>query len=155
MRDSPNVMLRDALPSDAPAIRALLHSSALSDDAVGLQEVGHTVAVDAGEIVGVAALERHGDIGLLRSVAVAPAWRRKGVASALVHGVTRKFGDCSAVYLVTDTAERLFARLGFEVVPRHALPPEIANTSQALVTCPASAKAMRRVFSKQRRTDAR
>jgi len=147
--------MRDAAPTDAPAIRALLQSNALSDDAVSSQQVSHMVAQNRGEIIGVAALERHGPFGLLRSVAVTPSWRHQGVASALVNEIARKFGDLCALYLFTDTAERLFASLGFEVVPRDTLPADIANTSQALVTCPATALAMRREVASQQQPDAR
>jgi amino-acid N-acetyltransferase len=57
------------------------------------------------------------------------------VRDAKEHGVRR-------LYLLTTDAQRFFARLGFVVVDREALPPEVRETAQFRELCPQSAIAM-------------
>lgn len=134
--------VRRAQGADAPAIRALLASAGLSTDAVDAVDVHHLVALNGSAIIGVAAVERYGPVGLLRSVVVAPRWRRQGVASRLVEAIGQTSGDVSVLYLFTETAEAFFASCGFRKVQRTALPPAIAQSTQALHMCPVSAIAM-------------
>lgn len=101
-----------------------------------------------GRLVGVVGVERYGELALLRSLAVDPAYRDSGYGQALVrhaerwatqHGVT-------TFYLLTTTAADFFARLGYEVTPRAEAPATIAATSQFSGLCPASSTMMRRLF---------
>lgn len=54
----------------------------------------------------------------LASVYVEPAWRRRGIASALVHTVqvASQAAGYPALYLYTPDQARLYARLGFVVI---------------------------------------
>ncbi len=54
----------------------------------------------------------------LASVFVAPAWRRRGIASALVRTVqaAARAGGYPALYLYTPDQARLYARLGFTTI---------------------------------------
>ena len=54
----------------------------------------------------------------LASVYVVPAWRRRGIASALVQTVqaTSRAANFSALYLYTPDQARLYARLGFVAI---------------------------------------
>lgn len=150
MTPATHIAVRHAQAADAPAIRALLTSAGLSVDAVDA-DVDHLVALDGKAIIGVAALERYGPVGLLRSVAVAAEWRRQRVASTLVEAVGQTCGDVSALYLFTETAEAFFASCGFSKVQRAALPPTIAQSTQALHMCPVSAIAMCREHLKTKK----
>ena len=69
----PSITLRPARDADWDAIRALLEANALP--LAGAREhLAHFVVADRdGAVLGCAAIERHGDAALLRSVAVAPA----------------------------------------------------------------------------------
>jgi amino-acid N-acetyltransferase len=98
-----------------------------------------------GDVVGVAGLEVCRDNALLRSVAVAPAWRSHGVGRALV---ARVIEDASArgvreLYLLTTTAERYFPAFGFQATPRETAPDDIRATGEFQGACPASATVMR------------
>ena len=147
-----NIAVRRAQPADASAIRGLLNGAGLPVDAVDNEAVTHHVALNGSDIIGVAALEDHGDVALLRSVAVAPEWRRRGIASALVDAVEQSRGETTALYLFTETAEAFFRTLGFSKVQRAALPPAIAQCSQATSCCPVSAAVMRRDMHGRRDT---
>ena len=76
--------LRPATPDDLPGVERLLRASGLPTDGVREALATFVVAEAGGDIVGVAGLELCCDNALLRSVAVAEAWRSRGVGRALV-----------------------------------------------------------------------
>ena len=119
-----------------------LPTSDLRDDGVFL------VARDDGQLCGVAGLEPLGASALLRSVAVDPKWRRKGVARALCDALVRQARTQGAqrLYLLTTDADRYFSSLGFSKTERNALPAEVRATTQFTETCPQTAIAMSRVL---------
>src|SRR4051812_3984784 len=122
--------LRSARPSDLPAIERLLTSSQLPIVGVADALRGFIVAESEGTIVGSAALEVCRDNALLRSVAVAPEWRSRGLGRALV---TRVIADAEArglraLYLLTTTAEHYFPSLGFHQIARDEVPQEVRAT---------------------------
>ena len=138
-------VFREAAPNDWDAVAALLTSSSLPLD--GAREHIHSfvLAERDGALVGCAAVERYGDAGLLRSVAVAAAERGRGTGVALVDRcITRaRATDARTLVLLTTTAERFFPRFGFEVVDRTAVPASVRESAEFRGACPASATVMR------------
>jgi N-acetylglutamate synthase-like GNAT family acetyltransferase len=133
---------------DLPAIRRLLAACALPHDDFRDDAVAFLVARDAGRIQGVAGIEALGEVALLRSVAVPPENRRRGLArslcdAALAHA--RSIG-VQHVYLLTTAAEPYFRRLGFVTIDRDSLPAQIRSTSEFLIACPQSATAMEKAL---------
>ncbi|HXZ84918.1 MAG TPA: arsenic resistance N-acetyltransferase ArsN2, partial [Myxococcota bacterium] len=104
------------------------------------------VAQDGGRVVGVAGLELYEGDGLLRSVATAPDFRGRGVASRLCAEVERRARALGArrLYLLTETAEPFFARRGYRRLDRAAAPRGIAGSREFASVCPASAALMAR-----------
>ncbi|HVX38119.1 MAG TPA: arsenic resistance N-acetyltransferase ArsN2 [Gemmatimonadaceae bacterium] len=146
---SPAAEVRAARPSDLAAIEALLTASDLPLDGVREALPTFVVAQSDGEIVGVAGLEVCCDNALLRSVAVADAWRSRGVGRALV---TRAIADADArglhaLYLLTTTAEQYFPSFGFREVARDDVPEDVRATKEFQGACPASATVMCRALS--------
>jgi len=91
-------------------------------------------------LVGVVGLELYGEVALLRSLAVAPAYRGRGLASQLVayaESVAASMG-VDSMFLLTTTASDFFGKLGFVSASRSAAPPAIQATSQFSSLCPAS-----------------
>jgi amino-acid N-acetyltransferase len=136
--------LRPATPADLPGIERLLTASSLPLAGVADALPGFTVAESDGEIVGTAALAACCDDALLRSVAVAPEWRSRGLGRALV---TRAIAEAEArglraLYLLTTTAEHYFPSFGFRQVTRDEVPAEIRATDEFQGACPASAVVM-------------
>lgn len=136
--------IRAARPDDLAAIERLLVVSSLPSDGVADGIPSFVVAEADGAIVGVAGLEVRSSNGLLRSVAVDPAWRSHGVGRALV---TRIISDAEArgitgLYLLTTTAERYFPSFGFTTVPRAEVPDDVQQTMEFRTICPASATVM-------------
>jgi N-acetylglutamate synthase-like GNAT family acetyltransferase len=145
--ESTGATLRRATRSDETAVAALLTASALPLDGVHEALPCFVVAEDAGVIVGVAGIEACGTAGehaLLRSVAVAPAWRSRGLGRVLVtHAIAdAEVRGVSALYLLTTTAEGYFPSFGFTVTARDAVPEDVRATREFRDACPASATAM-------------
>lgn len=72
----------------------------------------------AGTLVAVASLEN----GVLWDVSVLPAYRKRGLASALVQYICGR-GNSTRLYLDNCSLQPFYARLGFVVDTEAALPP--------------------------------
>ena len=128
--------------SDLPAIRALLADAGLPTADLAAAPWADFWGCRAGEdLAGVIGLEAYGTVVLLRSLAVAPDWRGRGLGSALLahaEQAARQRG-LAALYLLTTTAEAFFARRGYARIPREAAPPALRHTAEFAALCPASA----------------
>jgi amino-acid N-acetyltransferase len=136
--------IRPATDADLPGVERLLTESNLPLTGVRQALKDFVVAEADGDLVGVAGLELCCDDALLRSVAVHPDWRSKGVGRALV---TRAISDAEArgiraLYLLTTTAERYFPSFGFKKIERAEVPDAVRETDEFTTACPASAAVM-------------
>jgi len=141
---SGRVAIRAAVQSDAAEIEQLLMAASLPLAGLADAMPGMVVAESDGRIVGTAALEVHAANALLRSVAVAPEWRSRGLGRALV---ARAIAEAEArglraIYLLTTTAERYFPSFGFTATTRTAVPAELQATAEFDGACPDSAIVM-------------
>lgn len=138
----PGTAIAPASPDDRAAIEALLHAAGLPLD--GYEATHFAVARRAGEIVGAAGIERHGNHSLLRSVVVAPQHRGTHLAEALVAdrlGWARTDGT-QAVSLLTTGADRYFERLGFAPIDRARLALQVPGSTQLAIQACSTAVAM-------------
>jgi amino-acid N-acetyltransferase len=144
--------LRAARADDLPAVERLLTASDLPVVGVADAILTFVVAEHRGEVVGVAGLELCCDNGLLRSVAVAPAWQKQGLARALVSRVIAEAEErrLHAMYLLTTTAAHYFPKFGFAETTRASVPPDVAATEEFKSACPASAVVMVRPIADER-----
>ena len=141
---SAGASLRPAQSSDLPGIQQLLMASDLPLAGVAETLSGFVVAESEGAIVGTAALEACCDNALLRSVAVAPEWRSRGLGRALVNRVIAEAEarGIRALYLLTMTAEHYFPSFGFQPVARDRVPSDVQATDEFRSACPSSAVVM-------------
>jgi amino-acid N-acetyltransferase len=133
--------------ADLHEVRRLLSSAGLpGDDLAEHRPTFLFSARDGNRVVGGAALEVHGEWGLLRSVVVDASVRGSGVGGRLVSAVLEKADllDLQGVYLLTEGAEGFFGDHGFEIIGRSAVPAAVRASSEFSVLCPVSAVAMRR-----------
>jgi amino-acid N-acetyltransferase len=147
---TPGATVRPARPDDLPRVERLLAEAALPLDGVAEALPGFVVAEHDGDLVGVAGLEVCCDNALLRSVAVAPAWRSRGLGRQLV---TRAISEAEArgiraLYLLTMTAEHYFPSFGFRTVARDDVPADVRATGEFRDACPASATVMARPLAR-------
>jgi arsenite methyltransferase len=115
-------------------------------DAPGLRRWGVAGSTGWSAVV---ALEVHGGHGLLRSLAVEPAERRRGLGGALLaHALreARSLGLRSVAALTTTIPERL-AAAGFAEVAWSELPSALHGSEELRGACPSSARAFVRELS--------
>ena len=144
MPAAPPGALRPLLPADAPVLAALFRAavselaaddygadqldawaSAAEDEVAFARELAACltlVALVSGEVAGFASLKGQDRIDKLY---VAPDRARQGVATALVDALVRLAAARGAARLTvdaSDTAQPLFAKLGFAAVTRNTVP---------------------------------
>lgn len=137
--------IRRATDADLSAVLALLEASALPT--VGVEEAlgGFFVAESDEKIVGTVGIETCREkFALLRSAAVADAWRGRGLGRRLVERAIAeaRAKNIAALYLLTTTAETYFPSFGFTAVTRDTVPAEVRATEEFSSACPASATVM-------------
>ena len=110
--------------------RALLRRNRLSSEGIEEPAARFWVALEDGQVVGVAGLEGSGEDVLLRSVAVAPRLQGRGAGSRLVRAVLREAREAGArrAYLFSTGAGAFWAILGFREVP---VPELVAAVGEA------------------------
>jgi amino-acid N-acetyltransferase len=83
---------------------------------------------------------------LLRSLAVDPESRGKGIANGLCARLLQhaERQGIQEIYLLTDSAARFFEKIGFHKVARDDAPESIRKHKQFTTLCPSSAVVMRK-----------
>jgi amino-acid N-acetyltransferase len=135
-----------ATPADLEPALELLRRADLPVEGVAEGIADYFVVRAGGRVVGLAGLERHGNDGLLRSVAVDPACRGRGLAAALVATACERARALGlrAVYLLTATAHAYFRRRGFADCPREDAPAAIRESWEFHQGCPSSSAFMKK-----------
>lgn len=142
------VQLRHASSTDIHHLEGFLTDNALPT--VGIKDCleNFLIAVDENDCwVGVAGYEMYGQSALLRSVAVDSRSRNQGHGRTLVEAVIAdaKSQGVNTVYLLTETAERYFGHLGFDIIERDQIEPAV-KTSPEFTECCKTAQLMRKTL---------
>jgi arsenate reductase (glutaredoxin) len=130
---------------EAIGLRAALEKNNLPVDDFGGDGQRYFALVDQGGTeFGFGGLEGAGADQLLRSLIIHPPMRGKGAGRALVRLLERQAREEGAqrLWLLTQDAERFFARLRYKTVARDKAPKAITRTKHFAKLCPASAKLM-------------
>jgi amino-acid N-acetyltransferase len=137
--------IRPAKARDFEEVRALLGLAGLPTADVADDAGAYFLAVRAAELLGCVGLERHGNFGLLRSLAVTPDARGQGVGAALIRTVLEaaRSQEVRALYLLTTTAAEYFPRVGFQEIDRTQVPASVRASSEFASLCPSTATVMR------------
>lgn len=146
--------LRQAQPTDWPAIEALLRANRLPLEGAR-EHLSTFVVAEAGrEVVGCAGVEPRGDVALLRSVAVAPGLQRQGIGRQMVALVLEEARrrNFKTVALLTTTARDYFQRFGFQPADRARAPMALQQSAEFQGACPASADFMLLSFAQPQTT---
>ena len=128
-------------------MRSLLNDAGLPASDLTPRHLQHFIGFgDAHALQGVIGLELYPPVALLRSLAVAASERSGGIGSALVERGERYACEhgVSEIYLLTTSAERFFARVGYERVAREQAPQAIRGTVEFSTLCPVSSALMRK-----------
>jgi len=125
-------------------VRTLLERHRLPLD--GVDELGDTmiVAKDDSHVVGGVGAVRRWRAAALRSLNSVVQGQRLGhrLTEAAVQMAQAR--AVPSVFLLTTTADRFFARLGFERIMRDDVPPSVQASVEFRSACPASAVVMRK-----------
>ena len=120
----------------------LLAACALPNSDISEKKLQHFFGCGAeGNPRGVIGVELYGDVALLRSLAVEEDARGKGCGKGLV-GEAEHHAAKSGVkrlYLLTTSAEKFFATLGYAAVDRNSAPAAIRNTTEFSSICSTTA----------------
>ncbi|MDT8901675.1 arsenite methyltransferase [Anaeroselena agilis] len=137
-------VIRPARPDEVPVIEELLASSGLAAVEIAAN-LDRFLVADRFGVIGVVGSEQNGDAVLIRSLAVAPDARKRGVAAVLldVAATVAKGAGVGAAYLFTNTAADYFAKCGFETVDRSEVPAAILASPAVSTCCGSVAVAMK------------
>jgi amino-acid N-acetyltransferase len=108
------------------------------------------VALQNEKVIGVAGLEIYDNYGFLRSVAVNPDSRNKGIAGELIKQIEMQAvtAGLKEIYLLTETAPEYFKRKGYVQITRADVPAEVQQSSEFSYACPQSAIVMKKTLIK-------
>ena len=139
-------LIRAATEGDSATVRELLDMSGLP--LAGLEHTHLWVSEADQTVTGVVGFERYETSALLRSLAVVPEYRGRGLGEALLHYIFTqlKADGVTDAYGLTTTVLDWLLCLGFAETTRDALPPELARSEQLQGACPASARVFYRVL---------
>ncbi|MBS0417783.1 MAG: GNAT family N-acetyltransferase [Proteobacteria bacterium] len=139
---SPQPDIRRGRAQDLPAVLALLEAARLpTADIVSINEPQIWVLEKRGAIVGAVALECFGREALLRSLVIAPEYRKRGLGRELVACVENaaRTDHISQLVLLTETAEHFFRSLGYGVLDRQQVSAGLQQSAEFRSLCPVSA----------------
>ena len=138
--------VRQACAGDLPALRELLSLCGLPFDGVVGNPDAFLVAFDQGLLTGSVGLEPNGADGLLRTLAVRPDHRGRGLGAHLTSRAlqeARRLG-LRRVFLLTETASEYFPRFEFRPVSRQEAPSAVQASVEFASACPETAICMER-----------
>ena len=144
------IMYSGVRPGEEEQVRGLLAACGLEHEDITPQKLGHFLVARRGdEILGAAGLEISGDDALLRSLAVSEDFRHRGVGQSLVEAVERHALSMGVkrVYLLTLTAEKFFARQGYQPAERADAPAGIQASEAFRSCCPDAATCLHKQLS--------
>ena len=127
---------------DISAVKKLLSVSGLPQADLEPSLMEHFfVAGSAVNPVAVIGLELFPPHGLLRSLSVKPEFQGRGVGAKLLMIAERHAAQSGVdhLYLLTNTADEYFTRLGYAVSNRREVATSIAQTAEFSSLCPDSA----------------
>lgn len=101
---------------------------------------------DSEKLLGCVGIEEYGNIALLRSLSVADSFRGTGLGKKLASSIESMAIDSKieTMYLLTETAEVFFKKLGYAVVDRERAPIEIQQTNEFSELCSTRAILMKK-----------
>jgi amino-acid N-acetyltransferase len=109
------------------------------------------LAKSAKRIIGAVGVEIYDGLGYLRRLVVQPEFRGKGIGGglcsrAVAHAHLRNVNE---LFLLTTTAQRFFAKLGFQKVDRRFVPAPIKSSDDYRTLCPVTTVCMKMDLGKR------
>jgi amino-acid N-acetyltransferase len=142
------LQITPATLADLADIRALLVGASLPLDGLAEHWRMFLVARTGGKAIGCAGAEAYPFAALIRSIAVDPGYRSRGVGRKLVRHILDRLSarGLREFYLLTTNAEPYFQRRGFKRIEWDEVNPQILGSTQFQGACPRTATCMRLVM---------
>ena len=139
-----DVTITSARREDLPQILELLEECELPKEGLAPHLSTTLVARKGKEVVGCSALELYQELALLRSVAVKPSFRKRGLGLNLTGAALAlaKYHNVTKVFLLTETARTFFSKLGFVEARRSVVPENVKQSVEFTTLCPDSCTVM-------------
>ena len=136
--------VRRGKSTDMPAVLKLLQGAGLPTSDLASAQRLHLWVLESHSLQGVIALENFGAEALLRSLAVAPEFRLRGLGRELVARLEHdaRADGIERLVLLTETAEPFFRALGYQAVDRQSVSEVVKQSAEFRALCPASAVCM-------------
>ena len=133
-------------PNYRPALISLLQSESLPVEDLPTDLSNFFMATDDGFIIGAVGLEIYGRSGLLRSLIVKPEYRESKIARSLINELERRAKSLglNSIYLLTETAQGYFPKIGYETLSREDAPDSLKQSSEFSHVCPKNAIFMKK-----------
>jgi amino-acid N-acetyltransferase len=143
-----DIRITAAGETDVPFIKALLRGADLPVEGVDDHWKTFVVAKDGGRVVACGGSEAYQFAALIRSIAVDPEYRGKGLGRRVVRQLLDRLASrgLREFYLLTTTAEEYFKKRGFKTVDRDEVHPQIMASAELQGACPDGAVVMRLVM---------
>jgi amino-acid N-acetyltransferase len=145
---SSEITIRPAAEADLEPIKSLLLENGLPT--VGVDENWKTflVAHDGHAMIACGGAEAYQFAALIRSIAVDPAYRSRGIGRKIVRQLLDRLASrgLREFYLLTTTAEAYFKKRGFKTIDRDEVHPQLLSSSELQGACPDTAVCMRLIM---------
>lgn len=132
------------------AVKNLLAQCGLVVDDITTEKLQLFLAARKGEeFIGTVGLQKFGEAGLLRSLAVSESYRGQGVGKKLLASMEKfaRILDVKQLWLLTMTAADFFKHHGYAETERSQAPPPITATAEFQQHCPDSAVCMSKMIT--------
>ncbi len=142
------IVIAPATAADVSTIKQILEKSQLPVAGVDDHWRTFLVARDGKNIVGCGGSETYKVAALIRSIAVLPEYRKRGLGRRLVRQLLDRLSarGLREFYLLTTTAEDYFRKRGFRRIERGEVRPQLLASREFQDACPESAICMRLVM---------
>ena len=143
-------MISAATAADVGRIKQLLQINNLPLEGVDDHWKTFVVARDGGEMVGCGGSEAYANAALIRSIAVAPTYRSRGIGRLLVRQLLDRLSSrgIREFYLLTTSAKDYFEKRGFQTCDRDEENPQLLASHEFQDACPSTATVMRLVMQR-------
>ncbi len=137
-----------ASPEDLDSIKRMLIDNDLPVAGVDDHWKTFVVAREDGRLVGCGGSEAYQNAALIRSIAVAPEHRSRGIGRLLVRQLLDRLSSrgIREFYLLTTTAQDYFKKRGFKKCDRDEVHPQLLASREFQDACPKTAICMRLVM---------
>jgi N-acetylglutamate synthase-like GNAT family acetyltransferase len=142
------ITIAAATAADLEPIKELLLAAGLPTAGVDDHWKTFIVAREGAKLVACGGAEAYQFAALIRSVAVSPEHRSKGLGRRIVRQLLDRLASrgLREFYILTTDAEEYFRKRGFKTIDRDEVHPQLLSSREFQDACPESAVCMRLVM---------